>query len=330
MYQNRRTFIKQSGLMMAGISFYGLSACGDGVSNSSNNGNATAIDSTATAAQSKELFFKISLAQWSLHKAIFDGQLDPLDFPAYTKNTFGINAVEYVNQFYKDNIGEEGYLQEWKKRADDAGVHSLLIMVDGEGNLGNLDADARRQAVDNHKKWLEAAQYLGCHSIRVNAAGEGSPEEVAAAAAEGLAALGDLAAPMNLNVIVENHGGYSSNGQWLAGVIQNAGKDNVGTLPDFGNFCIEKDDDGNCINEYDRYKGVEELMPFAKAVSAKTNDFDEAGNEKNTDFTKMMKIVKEHGYTGYVGIEYEGSDLSEEAGIMATKELLIRTGQSME
>ena len=329
MYQNRRTFIKQSGLMMAGISLYGLSACGGSASGTNDNAETTAIDSTATASNSKELFFKISLAQWSLHKAIFDGKLDPLDFPAYTKNTFGIDAVEYVNQFYKDNISQEGYLQEWKKRADDAGVHSLLIMVDGEGNLGDLDADARRQAVDNHKKWLEAAQYLGCHSIRVNAAGEGSPEEVAAAASEGLATLGDLATPLNLNVIVENHGGYSSDGQWLASVIHSAGKDNVGTLPDFGNFCIEKDDNRNCTNEYDRYKGVEELMPFAKAVSAKSHDFDDAGNEKNTDFTKMMKIVKEHGYTGYVGIEYEGSDLSEDAGILATKELLIRAGQSV-
>lgn len=270
----------------------------------------------ATAAK-----FEISLAEWSLHKTLFGGKIDNLDFAATAKKEFGIEAVEYVNQFFKDKAKDSKYLAELKKRADDIGVRTLLIMIDGEGNLGDPDEAKRKQAVENHYKWVEAAKSLGCHSIRVNAGSAGTYDEQLSRAADGLRALSEFGAKHGLNVIVENHGGLSSNGAWLAGVMKKVNLPNCGTLPDFGNFRI-KDNDW-----YDRYQGVEELMPFAKAVSAKSHDFDDAGNETKTDYLKMMKIVLAAGYSGYVGIEYEGSRLDEYAGIRATKALLekVRT-----
>lgn len=258
--------------------------------------------------------FKISLAGWSLHLAFFSKKLDHLEFPVIAKRDYGIEAVEYVNQFWKDKANDKDYLNGLKTRASDHGVTSVLIMCDGEGNLGDPDDARRDKAVDNHRKWLDAAKFLGCHSIRVNAHSSGSREDQAKLASDGLRKLSTLATPLGLNVIVENHGGNSSDGGWLSGVITSVGLPNCGTLPDFGNF-----------KEYDRYKGVDEMMPFAKGVSAKTHDFDAEGNETETDYGKMLDIVvKKHGYHGFVGIEYEGSKLSEPDGIKATKKLLDR------
>lgn len=260
--------------------------------------------------------FEISLAEWSLHKTLFDKKLDHLDFAITAKKEFGIDAVEYVNQFFKDKAKDAAYLADLSKRAKDAGVKQLLIMIDGEGNLGDPSLKKRTEAVENHYKWVEAGKTLGCHSIRVNAGSAGSYEDQMFRAADGLRALSEFGAEHGLNVIVENHGGLSSNGAWLAGVMKQVNMKNCGTLPDFGNFQLKE-------NEwYDRYKGVTELMPFAKAVSAKSHDFDANGNETATDYKKMMKIVLDAGYSGFVGIEYEGSKLDEFSGIRATKALL--------
>ena len=278
---------------------------------------------SSLANDSKEPLFKISLAQWSLHRMLKAGQLDNLDFPAFTKSEFDIHAVEYVNQFFKDKAKDTAYLTDLKKRATDNGVENVLIMIDGEGHLGDPDASKRQQAIENHFQWVEAAKFLGCHSIRVNAHSEGSFEEQQKLAAEGLRGVSEFGAQHNINVIVENHGGNSSNGQWLAGVIQAVNLPNCGTLPDFGNFRVGKNEDGT-DKWYDRYQGVTELMPFAKAVSAKSNEFDENGNEVRTDFLKMMKIVLAAGYHGYVGIEWEGSEPSEIQGTLLTKKLLER------
>ncbi len=260
--------------------------------------------------------FKISLAQWSLHRALQGKKVDNLDFAKIAKEEFGIEAIEYVNQFFKDKGKDQAYLGEMKKRASDLGVKTLLIMVDGEGNLGDPDEAKRTQAIDNHKQWVDAAAFFGCHSVRVNAASGGSYEEQIERAADGLGRLTEYAEKVQLSVIVENHGGLSSNGAWLASVMKQVNHPHCGTLPDFGNFRL------NDKEMYDRYKGVEELMPFAHAVSAKSHDFDEMGNEIHTDYRKMMKIVLDAGYRGYVGIEYEGSGLDEYAGIRATKKLL--------
>jgi sugar phosphate isomerase/epimerase len=296
---NRRDFLRASAGAVAGAAAVAL-----------------APTWAAAAAADPKPLFEISLAQWSLHRMLFDKKLDHLDFAATTKNEFGIHAVEYVNQFFKDKAKDATYLAELKKRADDIQVRSLLIMIDGEGALGDADEKARKTAVENHYKWVEAAKALGCHSIRVNAASSGSYDEQVERAADGLRKLTEFAIPHDINVIVENHGGLSSNGAWLAKTISKVGLSQCGTLPDFGNFRISG------TEQYDRYKGVKELMPFAKAVSAKSHDFDENGNEIHTDYRKMMKIVIDAGYSGFVGIEYEGSRIGEFEGIRATKKLL--------
>ncbi len=265
--------------------------------------------------------FRISLAQWSWHRRLRGQQqpkMDNLDFAGEARQ-FGIKAVEYVNQFFKDKARDTKYLAEMKKRAKDNGVKSLLIMCDGEGALGDQDPQRRTQAVENHYKWLEAAKYLGCHSIRVNASSRGSYTEQLKLAADGLQRLSDKAVEYKLNVIVENHGGLSSNSQWLTSVIKKVNLPNCGTLPDFGNFPPEAD----------KYKSVEMLMPYAKGVSAKSYDFDEKGDETKIDFYRMMKIVVDSGYKGYVDIEYEGNRLSENDGILATKKLLEKIQKQM-
>lgn len=292
--------------------------------------------------------FRISLAQWSLHRKFFGenrlavmeqlggygpymtalrdepekvlvGDLDPLDFASYTREQFDIGAVEYVNQFFLGKARDEVYLAALKQRAEDAGVKSLLIMCDSEGDLGAPDTAARNEAVENHYKWVDAAAFLGCHSIRVNARSDEalSHEEQADLVVDGLGRLGDYGAAQGIGVIVENHGGTSSNAAWLAGVMTQIGSDNVGTLPDFGNFQISP------TEHYDNYLGVKEMMPFAKAVSAKTYAFDPlTGQETTLDYKRLMQAVVDAGYHGYVGIEYEGDGLEEDAGIRATKALL--------
>ena len=266
----------------------------------------------------KPMVFKISLAEWSLHRALQSKEIDHLDFYSVAKKEFDISAVEYVNTFFFDKAEDPKYLKEMKTQADHHNVKSLLIMCDNEGNLGDPDGEARHMAVENHHKLVRAAKYLGCHSIRVNARSEGSWEEQMKLATDGLRTLTEFGDEHGINVIVENHGGLSSNGQWLSGVIEKVDHPRCGTLPDFGNFQLGEDE------WYDRYKGITELMPYAKAVSAKSHDFDSDGNEINTDYFRMMQIVLDAGYNGYVGIEYEGNNLSEMEGIRATKKLLER------
>lgn len=289
---------------------------------------ATTLTDLLAESAAKKLWFDISLAEWSLHKELFAKKITNLDFPELARKEFGISIVEYVNQFFKDKAEDKTYLNELLKRCKDNGIKNNLIMIDGEGGLGELDAAVRNKAVENHYKWVEAAKYLGCKTIRVNAFGKGTNEEIAKAAVEGLGKLGEFASKTGINVIVENHGGSSSNGQWLSGVMKQVNMKNVGTLPDFGNFCIVRKD-GGCAESYDRYQGTQELMPFAKGVSAKTYDFDEKGNCIETDYNKILKIVKDSGFKGIAGIEYEGSKLSEYDGIKTTKALLERVGPTI-
>jgi len=271
----------------------------------------------------QEPVFRISLAQWSLHRALMDGTLSHLDFARVARVEFGIDAIEYVNTFFKDKARDAAYLRDMNQRAADHGIVQHLIMCDGEGRLGDPDAAARQQAVENHHKWIDAARTLGCITIRVNAASEGSPDEQAALAADGLRRLCEYGETAGINVIVENHGGLSSNGKWLAGVMRRVDHPRCGTLPDFGNFNI-----GNG-EVYDKYTGVTELMPFAKAVSAKSHDFDERGEETTKDYRRLMKIVLDAGYHSWVGIEYEGQRLPERDGIAATLRLLQRVHDEM-
>lgn len=268
---------------------------------------------------------KISLAQWSLHKSFFDGILDPRDFAKVAKDSFGIDAVEYVNQFYVDHKDDAAFWEDMRRRADELGVQSLLIMVDGEGILGAADKSERDQAVENHKGWVDAAAILGCHSIRVNAFGPDNPATYLIGIVDGLKKLCDYAATKNINIIIENHGLFSSDGQMMVDMISGVNRTNIGTLPDFGNWCSSKQwggINGPCEIAYDMYQGVKDFMPYAKGVSAKTYDFDANGNDTRIDYKKMIDIVKSFDFDGYIGVEYEGSELSEYEGIRMTKALI--------
>ncbi len=282
--------------------------------------------------------FKLSLAQWSINRMIRQEGLDPYSFAEKASN-WGFKGLEYVSQLYYPSLEKEGFSAEAMKEFVDKsnaeakkhGMTNVLIMVDGQGALAAVDSVERKEAVENHFKWVDAAAAMGCHSIRVNLQGAMEHEAWEVAAVDGLTQLSSYAKDKNINVIVENHGGPSSNASWLATVMEKVGMSNCGTLPDFGNFCVRRENgsyyESACIEEYDKYKGVEELMPFAKAVSAKSYGFDQDGNETKIDYPKMMQIVKKAGYSGFVGVEYEGDELSEEAGILATKNLLLRAAE---
>jgi sugar phosphate isomerase/epimerase len=292
MKQNRREFIQTASIAAASIPLL----------------------SAVSFAKEAKPRFKISLAEWSLHKALFAKSMTNLDFPVKAVKEFGIYGVEYVSVFFKDT--SPAYLNELLKVTKDNGVTNVLIMVDNEGDLANTDINVRNKSIEKHHRWVDAANFLGCKSIRVNARGTGTPEAVADAAADSLTRLSEYGAKQDINIIVENHGGISSNGKWLSGVMAKVNMKNCGTLPDFGNFRVSQ------TEEYDRYLGVQELMVYAKGVSAKSWDFDAEGNETKMDFYRLMKIVKDSGYKGWVGIEYEGTRLGEPEGITATKKLL--------
>ncbi len=322
----RRTFIRRAGGTLAVLGVAGtsiLKGCQSRTESIEDSDNESRDDR----------WLGISLAQWSHHRALHSGTMDHLDFAAVTRS-YGIGAVEYVNQFFAGKAEDTEYLEEMSRRAADHDVRQLLIMIDGEGALATTGDALRTQAVENHYKWVTAARHLSCHSIRVNLFGEGPADDMHIAAVDGLGRLAEFGREHAINVIVENHGGLSSNGAWLAGVIAEIDMPNCGTLPDFGNFCIRRESGAPwgapCIEEYDKYRGVAELMPFAKAVSAKSFDFDDDGNESTIDFARMIDIVIDAGYSGYIGIEYEGSRLSEQEGILATRALLERLIQQSE
>ena len=275
---------------------------------------------------------RISLAEWSFHRALETGKMDHLDFPSRAKNEFGISVVEYVNGFFggtkmnfKEAAKNKAYLNEMLKRSQDAGVLNHLLMCDDEGPLSSANENERLESVENHKKWIEAAKILGCLTVRVNLHGEGNPEDRKKASIDSLSRLGEFANSMKVNVVVENHGSVTSNAEWLTEVMKKVSLNNVGTLPDFGNFCISHPwgtiQEG-CADMYDIYKGIELLLPYAKGVSAKTYDFDSNGEQPLLDYKRLTGIVKASGFKGYIGIEYEGINQPEDEGVLNTLKLL--------
>jgi hypothetical protein len=320
---NRRRFLRTLGsaTAVAALSPW-LDACK----------SATSATAAVPAVNTNGMFFKISLAEWSLHKSIYAGKITNLDFPVIARKEFGIEGIEYVNSLFMGKGEDQNYLKDLKMRCNDNGVTSVLIMCDGEGDMGHLNEKERIKTVENHKKWLAAAQFLGCHAIRVNAYGDGPKAEVAKAAVDGLSRLTDVARTYGLKVMVENHGSYSSEDGWLSDVMRRVNKPDCGILPDFGNFCYKYKNNNweeGCELMSDRYKLTKEFMPFAHGVSAKSNNFDAQGNCIETDYRKMLKIVKDGGYKGYIGIEYEGENLDEYGGIRATRDLLLKVGKEL-
>jgi sugar phosphate isomerase/epimerase len=327
MNTNRRDFIKKAALGAAGL------------------GLAAALPEYLYAGTNKDMFFKLAISQFSFASQFWTKQLDPLDFATKSKE-LGISGLDYCSMFFADKAKDQQYLGELKKRAADNGSYNLRIMIDGEGVLGDLNDTTRLKAVENHYKWMDAAATIGCPMIRVNVEGEGAPADVAKAAVDSLGKLIEYGSKQNIDVIVENHVGISCNAAWLAGVMKQVNSKHCGTLADFGNFCINRTKPGTndiagymktkCLEEYDRYKGIEELMPFAKGVHAKTHVFDASGNDTETDFYKMFKIIKNSGFNGWVSIEYEGGlfkmytkdskYLDDYAGVAATKKLVEKAG----
>lgn len=320
---DRRKFLKNTSWAAGGISAFTFSACTSPIEKNKNK-------QALKIPMQKDL--KISLAQWSLHRAFNTKELNPNNFAQIAKNTYDIDAIEYVNQFYVDHAEDQRFWLELKQKADDHGVKSLLIMVDDEGDLGNPDTKARNIAVENHYKWVDAAKLLDCHSIRVNAFGDGTKQEIRDALVDGMSKLTEYAAKEKINVIIENHGLYSSDAKFITEIIKKVGMDNFGTLPDFGNWCTNEKwgstQNNKCTEVYDRYQGVEEFLPYAKGISAKSYDFDKDGNDTIIDYKKMIELIKASKYDGYIGIEYEGDLLSEDKGIRATKKLLQNTWNS--
>jgi hypothetical protein len=307
MTHSRRAFIKDIGMTAAGMALM-----------------------NSSFAASKKSFYQISLAEWSLHRTLKDGKLVNMDFPAKAVKDFGIHAVEYVDQYFRDKARDTKYLGELKQRTSDLGVRNVLIMVDTAGALAVTDDTKRKEAIENHYQWIDAAKFLGCHSIRVNLRGAGTPHEMSAASIDSLGRLSEYGSKNHIGVIVENHGGVSSDGKWLVNVMKQVNNPYCGTLPDFDNWCVSlptTTTGKKCESEYDRYQGTRELMPYARGVSAKSRNFDASGNEVNIDFAKLIHIVKQEktkAFQGYIGIEYAGNVLSEDEGIMATKKLLER------
>ncbi len=299
---NRRSFLKQAALAPAVL-------------------GAAANTRAFARGTSNDPPFKISLAEWSLNRSLFAGKLDNLDF-AKTARSLGIDGVEYVNQFFMDKAKDLDYLREMKSRSDGEGVQNVLIMCDNEGRLGDPDEAARIKAVENHYKWVDAAKFLGCHSIRVNGYSEGSYEEEQKLVADGFRRLLDYAEDQEMNVIIENHGGHSSNGQWLVGLMKMVDHPRVGTLPDFGNFRIDKD------TTYNSYEGVQEMMPYAKGVSVKPFGFDGNNNQIEIDLKRMMEIVVKAGYHGYAGIEH-GEENRELESIAEIRDRLIQVRKEL-
>lgn len=293
-----------------------------------------------TETSSDSLFFKLSLAEWSLHRTIGNGELDPMNF-AQKANEMGFDGIEYVTGFYAARINEaedpeaemKKVLDTLKANSEKYNVENLLLMIDGEGDLAVNDSIVRNESVEKHKKWIDAAQFLGCHSIRVNLFGSDDREEWKNNSVDALKKLSKYAQTKGVNVLVENHGYLSSDADLLVEVMKEVGMDNCGTLPDFGNFCLKRKDgarwNAECVEEFPRYEGVEKMMPYAKAVSAKSYTFNEDGDEELIDYKKMLQIVKDGGYDGYIGIEYEGTDIAPEKGIMATKDLLLKAGSQL-
>lgn len=328
MKKTRRDFIKRLGMGAAGV------------------GIAASLPKWALAeAKEKELFFKLAISQFSLASDYWTKKADPLDFPAKVKKDFGITGLDYCSMFFADKAKDTAFLNELKKRSADAGTYNLRIMIDGEGVLGDLTEATRLKAVENHYKWIDAAAAIDCPMIRVNVEGDGNPDDVAKAAVDSLGRLLEYGKKSKVDVIVENHVGISCNAAWLAGVMKQVNSKHCGTLADFGNFCVNRTKPEaqtidaymktKCLEEYDRYKGIGELMPFAKGIHAKTHLFDDQGNDKETDFTKMFKIIKDSGFTGWCSIEYEGGlmkmyqptagYLGNDEGVLATKSLIIKS-----
>ena len=257
-------------------------------------------------------WLKLAVQQYSFNRQLRSGELAMIDYPRTVVKGTGIKALEYYNGHMEEKARDTGFFEEVRKRCDDLGAVNTMMLCKSKDALDSPDPEIRASAIEGYRPWLDATKILGGQYIRVDVRSDGDPDEQKKHAADGLTALCEVAgSEYELGIVVENHGGHSGNGKWVAELMETVALDNCGTLPDFQNF-----------KEYDPYMGIEEMMPYAKIVCAKAKAFDEAGNEINVDYRRMLKIVKDSGYTGYIGIEFEGHGVDPIAGINLTKELI--------
>ena len=284
-------------------------------------------DQTTLTTEKTTIEHKFSLGQWTFHKALFANEMTTVDFIHKTKE-LGFQGVDFVNQFFMDKAEDLPFLDSLKSTLDENKLKATLILIDREGDLGNPNDEERKLAIENHKQWIHAAEYLACPSVRFNAFGNGSADEVMEACVASIGILADYAKTKGIEVLIENHGGYSSDPNWLVSLYKKLNRSNVALLPDFDNWCIERENGERwgtpCINEYDRYKGMKLLLPFAGTISIKSFGFDEEGKEIKTDFERVFEMVKETGYPEYMGIEFEGDGMPPSEGLKKTLSLIKR------
>ena len=291
----------------------------------------------------------IGLQMYSFAPLIMQGKFDLLGFPDLVKNTYGINGAEYWSIPFMGRENDRDFLNDLKRRSDDNGVDNLIILVDdidiktmqSGPSLASSNKNDRDTAIDYHKKWVDVAKNIGCHSIRINLRSEEeNDQKILENSSESISKLIEFSKQDIISIVIENHGGITGDADWLVSLMKNVDSKHLGTLPDFGtyNFCIKRGNlnfqslSENCEDQYDKYLGVKKLMPYAKGVSAKSHEFDKDGEELSTNYSRMIKIISESNYKGYITIEYEGAMkgmfggegtyLSPHEGILATKKLI--------
>ena len=276
----------------------------------------SAILPSPVFAKPRRNWFEISVAQWSFQRQFYSGEMKTENFPQYAADKLGIYGIDFLSDFMLNIYRNPSVLKNIKIRSDDLGVKNVMIMCHKEGRIGNKDSVTREKVIDTHKHWVEAAHHLGCKSIRVNARSGGSRQEQLDLVTDSLSRLSLFAKDFDVNIIVENLWGsdYSHKATFIADVMRAVNMPNCGTLPDLNNFRYD-----------DPYKSTEIIMPWAKAVSAKSLDFDPQGREKYIDYQRMMRIVYASGFRGHIGIEWEGCKKAPLEGVLLTKALLEKT-----
>ena len=291
---------------------------------------------------------KISLQCFSFASEFYTGKFDLSNFSKIIRETYNLDGAEYWSIPFMGKEKNSSFLSELKQKSNDYGVKNTIILVDlldmetmKQGNsLASVNKKERNQAVEDHKPWIDAAKSIGCDSIRINLWSDASKDEVMKVSIESISKLLEYCSDKNISIVIENHGGYTGDAKWLVNLIKKINNKNLGTLPDFGtlNFCVKRDVSDSeifsskCLNQYDKYLGVKELLPYAKGISAKSTQFDLKGNETDTNFKKMIRLIKKSNFEGYMSIEYEGAirdtfsqqnnHLSTHDGILATKKLI--------
>ncbi len=272
---------------------------------------------------------EIGLSTWSLHRHMgpikrqvvtdtgekhewteeYPEDVSLLDFAGFARKEYGLTHLELIQMSFPST--EASYLKKLRSavEAAEAVIENVPIDV---GDICELAPERRAEHVRNIKSWMDVAAAIGSRAVRVNTGPSREGSDALALAVESCKRLAEHADKLGLNVLIENHGGISSDPQLLKQLIESVSTERMGACPDFGGF-----------DEAIRYDGLQKIMPLAKLVHAKSYAFDEHGEETAIDYARCMQIVKNSGFSGVLSIEYEGDGNASE-GIKKTKELILR------